>query len=264
MDDRRFDSLTRAVASAQNRRTVLKGLLGLGGIALTGAAVTGSADAARRPTPTPKPVACPGAQHWDGTKCTCDTGTDCGPECCTGSAVCCDGACCNGDCYAEEQCCEVGSTVCHNTSCCVAGEVCLDDGSCCTPSTCSVEPPASLLDCGPKADGCGGSLLCACPENWLCLEGDNGSFCGNLTTDCLPGITAAAYGKIGLCDQGEGFCTPAYAEPETISCVSIQPVSCLDCTSDSECGTGNVCVQSWSEICPTQSMCATLLQPVAS
>ena len=36
MDDRRFDSFAKALAEGKSRRTVLKGLLGLGGAALAG------------------------------------------------------------------------------------------------------------------------------------------------------------------------------------------------------------------------------------
>ena len=62
MDDRRFDSLTRALAQGTSRRTLIKGLLGLGGIAAAGVVVRneGPAEAAVRRTPTPTPVRCPG------------------------------------------------------------------------------------------------------------------------------------------------------------------------------------------------------------
>ena len=54
MDDRRFDSLVKALAEGKNRRSVLKGLLGLGGAALVGSTVLeADSEAARRPTPTP-------------------------------------------------------------------------------------------------------------------------------------------------------------------------------------------------------------------
>ncbi len=86
MDDRRFDSLVKAVASGASRRSVLKGMLGLGGAALTGGALVGrDAGAARRPELTPKPVSCPGRQTWNGSQCVCpgDAPAKCGPDCCT-------------------------------------------------------------------------------------------------------------------------------------------------------------------------------------
>jgi hypothetical protein len=47
MDDRSFDALVKAVASGASRRSLLKGMLGLGGAALTGGALLeGGADAA--------------------------------------------------------------------------------------------------------------------------------------------------------------------------------------------------------------------------
>ena len=39
MDDRRFDALVKSVAAGGSRRAVLKGLLGLGGVALAGGAI---------------------------------------------------------------------------------------------------------------------------------------------------------------------------------------------------------------------------------
>ena len=63
MDDRRFDSLVKSLAGGASRRAVLKGLLGLGGAAAVGGTLLeGPAEAARRPTPTPTPLRCPGNQ----------------------------------------------------------------------------------------------------------------------------------------------------------------------------------------------------------
>ncbi len=58
MDDRRFDALVRQLASGQSRRSVLKGLLGLTGVALAGSAATESTDAARRLQPIGSDDAC--------------------------------------------------------------------------------------------------------------------------------------------------------------------------------------------------------------
>ena len=77
MDNRRFDELTRVLASGHNRRAVVRGMLGLIGGALAGATVTGGAEAARRgfagPTfpPTPTPAPCAGGLCGD----PCDTCT---------------------------------------------------------------------------------------------------------------------------------------------------------------------------------------------
>ena len=68
MDHRRFDSITKQLGSGSSRRSVLKGLLGVGGIAATGLVIHGQTEAARRgfsgptfpslhtPTPTPAPT----------------------------------------------------------------------------------------------------------------------------------------------------------------------------------------------------------------
>lgn len=85
MDDRRFDAIVKSLAEGKSRRTVLKGILGLGGAALAGGALLeGDTDAARRPTnPTPTPVKCPGQQVVCGNTCCCPTGqSKCGPDCC--------------------------------------------------------------------------------------------------------------------------------------------------------------------------------------
>jgi hypothetical protein len=48
MDDRQFDSLVKTFGAASSRRSFLKGLLGIGGIAATGVIVREQAEAARR------------------------------------------------------------------------------------------------------------------------------------------------------------------------------------------------------------------------
>lgn len=190
MDDRHFDSLVKSLATGRNRRSVLKGLLGLGGAAMVGSAASTDAGAARRPTPTPKPITCPGSQIWDGSACICPSGRQCGPACCTGEAVCCDNACCNGQCYGEELCCPFGNFVCEGEcipaiegACCTgadcgSGQACID-GQCrdaCIPLAedgCS--PEQRCCDglscqqgvCVPSQPGTcqSGSILCGLPEN---------------------------------------------------------------------------------------------------
>lgn len=153
-----------------------------------------------------------------------------------------------------------GFSACHNISCCFPNDVCLENGSCCTPITCGSEPPASLYGCGSGSDGCGGTINCTCPQNWLCIARDSGNLCANLTNECIPGITADSFGDIGLCAQTAGFCATS-ASSETTQCVSLSQAMCIDCTQDLEFGaiSGDVCVQSWSAVCPTQFMCAQAL-----
>jgi hypothetical protein len=158
MDDRRFDNLARALSRGSSRRSILRGLLGLGGLA-AGAAVIADTDAARRgfsgptltplpplptrtstPTRTPTPTCAAGEVRCSGGCCAgactatgacCPTGhTVCGPDCCPdGQAECCDNACCYGTCYGEELCCPLGSTVV--------------DGTCATPTPAPTSTPTS-------------------------------------------------------------------------------------------------------------------------
>src|SRR5262245_1585574 len=62
MGDRQFDSLVRSLAEIRNRRSVLKGILGVGASIGAASAMVREVDAARRgfsgptfPTPTPAP-----------------------------------------------------------------------------------------------------------------------------------------------------------------------------------------------------------------
>jgi hypothetical protein len=106
MDGRRFDEMTRSLAASANRRRVLKGMLGLGSVALAGSRL--DARAARRgfagpgrSTPTPPSVVCPAypTTCWRGEQ-PFDYG--CRPSCWNAGfgvcGVCQDllDACCNG------------------------------------------------------------------------------------------------------------------------------------------------------------------------
>lgn len=152
MDDRDFDSLAKSLATARTRRQLLKGLLGIGGIAAIGSVAhnQNQTDAARRPNNTPTPVAkCPGKQTWDGAKCICPGAARnmCGPDCCIGKSTdsyprasthseCCDNACCFGTCSGEAFCCPTNNrsvsgqtlpplaSVCANGECCLLPKVC--------------------------------------------------------------------------------------------------------------------------------------------
>jgi len=92
MDEKRFDTLVRTLATGTHRRHFLKGLLGLGGaVALTGTVLGDHANAARRgfsgptfPTPPPCQPAC------DGRTCGDD---GCGGTC----GTCLEGHCCRDD-----------------------------------------------------------------------------------------------------------------------------------------------------------------------
>lgn len=182
MDDRRFDALARSLASASNRRQVLKGLLGLGGVTAAGAIAPG-ADAARRPAPTPKPPSCPGQQTWQNGACTCPPNTTgCGPDCCPAGAQCCDNACCYGLCYGEELCCPSSQEWCDVTGeCCPPGAICCPGVGCRAPEDCCL-PSCDGSTCG--SDGCDGT--CSCAGDRICSR--ESCVCPSGTMECPDGL----------------------------------------------------------------------------
>jgi hypothetical protein len=96
MDDRKFDTITRTLASGTSRRRMLKGLLGLGGMAVAAAGLQ-DASAARRgftgPTfPRPEPTEPPCIN----------------PNVCAVSGCCAGFICCNGqECIPEDAICGI-------------------------------------------------------------------------------------------------------------------------------------------------------------
>jgi hypothetical protein len=205
MDDRRFDAMVRSLATGGNRRQVLKGLLGFGGAVAAGSLVL-DADAARRPTPTPKPVKCPQGQHWNGSICTCDSGETCGSDCCLGESTCCDNACCYGYCYGEELCCPAEQEFCEAT-----GECCPPGTECCGESGCQ-ETCCGPNSCGGECGECEGGQSCV--EGlcfWTCTQQQNAcdTFCGSNPHVCL------------VIQSGEGLCiSTVYDNQCTAGCPS--------------------------------------------
>lgn len=259
MDDRWFDIVVRSMASATNRRQLLRGLLGI--VGLSSAAPLAGADAAVRRTPTPKPVTCPGQQAWNGTTCVCPSGkSKCGPACCTpGVSVCCDNACCTGTCYGEELCCPTGSIICdgqcRNWQCCTSRDC--PSGSVCNPEThtCQRLPSCAGKTCG--SDGCGGSCgscpegqtcdsrVCRCTTGFLCTDGACHACCSNAdcpsgslcdaathTCGCAPDCTGKTCGSDG-CGGQRGTC------PDGQTCES---GSC-------QCSTGHLCANGTCNEC---------------
>ena len=263
MDDRRFDALTRGLAFAGNRRRVLKGLLGLGGtLAVTSLE---RAEAARRPTPTPRPVHCPGQQTWNGSACECPEGFEnCGPDCCaSGISECCDNACCFGSCYGEELCCQEGTIFCGGE--CRPGECGSDsdcpEGSICDPSTysCVCTPNCDGKTCGDN--GCGGQCG-SCPDGQSCQNGVCGCSVGFLCTDgachaCCEGANCATfYGGdtecwacvSGTCAYYGGFCSSGTCGTSSadvighcVECGKSGPLSPDACNAEVPCCAGYTC-----------------------
>lgn len=131
MDDRRFDMLARSLASGMNRRTMLKGVLGLGTGAVVGsAAMAGDAEAARRGYSGPRfPTLPPGP-------CTprCD-GTTCGSDGCGGTCSC-----------PEQSCACLADQGIPNASAICVSEWSTGDFRCATDADCTDYSPDAWCD----------------------------------------------------------------------------------------------------------------------
>ncbi len=172
MDQRRFDAITRSIGERRSRRAVLAGVLGLAGLPFAG-----TARAARRTTPTPPPVSCPGSQFWNGSACACSEGTACGPACCTEGGVCCDGACCYGTCYGEELCCPTGMIE--------IGGACF---AACAGATLSCPPTCEacvILEESSPIEICANVVQQLCSTNADCVNNGGGWVCSPLGDQCL-------------------------------------------------------------------------------
>lgn len=213
----------------RGRRSVLKGMLGIAGAALASQAVrSDSTEAARRPTPTPKPISCPGNQIPCADGCCCPDGSDkCGPACCPADAQCCDNACCHGECYGEELCCAAGRLVCagaNGVECCPEGQECCDGVCADSCESCVAEyGPANpeVPCCADAPITCEGYCNECCPDAQDPFGGDL-SYCidvlgygaGCITCDsnehrCTP------FREAYPCDIGDqrGFCSSGYCRP---------------------------------------------------
>ncbi len=266
LDDRRFDSLVKAVAAGASRRSVLKGMLGLGGAALVGsAALEPGADAARRPTPTPKPVRCPGRQIPQNGQCVCpgDVPQKCGPDCCTGNSVvapnpghseCCDNACCFGTCYGEELCCPTNqvavggqlmppiAVLCPGSNvCCYAPNVCVED-ACQPPSHCETnEDCGDCETCNTQTGQC--NSLCTSQLPVCCVNGfgeyciPEGETCCSSPSDCTE--------PCSYCNDVVRYCVDR-CDGTDICCEGTNGDDC--CTAD-RCVAGQGCCDEGSVAC---------------
>jgi hypothetical protein len=290
VDSSRFDRLTRALALGASRRSVIKGLLGIGVASTATGALIGESEGARRgttpnvppaptlptQTPTPAPtstpacasgqvlcngVCCSGACTATGS-CCASGNTVCGPDCCAPGGQCCDSACCYGTCYGEELCCPSSGTVCGAECCDNATQLCCDGacvtGACCSQKTCDDYPG----QCGDVLDdGCGGTLDCTsnCPPPSTC----------NGTTCTQPGACAAGDDycttRALTCGFGNCACFQTVAGATVCSAGVYGKFGCGSCHADSDCPaqTGNpnsVCVTT-DDVCTTCSdggVCAAL------
>jgi len=262
MDDRRFDSLTRSLASGSSRRQVLKGLLGLGGAAAAAGSLASEADAARRPKPTPVPT-CPGVQTWNGSACVCPGGhTKCGPDCCPdGLAECCDNACCYGTCYGEELCCPSAQEFCPiSGECCPEGSTCCPDYGCLPPEAecCSVgECPDR--DCLTKA--CSANHLCEYLPN--CTLSDDCCVADTCYRNVCDAMSGQCSGQILDCSNGgaEVCCSANQACLENGLCGCAPQCEGKECGDDGCWGTCGICplgeLCNANQVCQACSVCGT-------
>lgn len=273
MDDRAFDAFAKLLASGANRRSVLKGLLGLGGALPAVALIGDESEAARRPTPTPRPARCPGNQIPSNGSCVCPDGApeQCGPACCTGvhgdppsaaHSECCDNACCFGTCYGEELCCPTNPTgsggmaeaeYCAATNeCCYAPSFCCAVDGCCD-TVCWGGDRDDDHCCLPEAVCAGSAVDLCCTGNQTCCgAGTDHNACVDLTVegacctvddcsapdDACSVVCDAHQCQIVVCGSGEvccnGMCCPAQ------QCNVSEGVCCGD--GQIACGTGeNTC-----------------------
>jgi hypothetical protein len=227
MDDRRFDALVKTLAREANRRSALKGLLGLAAGALAGATALRGGDAARRgysgpklfPTPTPQPT--PPLGCAEGS-------SPCGSECCPNdSSMCCGSTCCFGACYGNNQCCASPHVFCGlSSTCCEIGALCCDNGGECYDT--SKGQCCHDSDC-PSGGKCCPELGCVTGPNACCSDSDcpSGDICTENNTCCHATCTAGlcnldGCGRICPCPDGysclpNGTCARA-CEPGSLFC----------------------------------------------
>lgn len=223
MDVQRFDRLTRQLALAAPRRSVL----GLFGGSLLGGLLTErlGEEAAARKRKKRKKKKCRGgtqtcgkrcfdlrtdAEHCGGCttvcgatevcvagQCTCPPGQEtCGGECCPPDS-CIDGRCscpagqvaCGGECCATERCideaCCPANRAC-GAACCAGGEFCAD------PATGACVSEQGTCPTGAHSCGAGPVVFCNASSTCICVQSTAGATrcaaaidddCGNCETD---------------------------------------------------------------------------------
>ncbi len=241
MDDSRFDALVRAIGSGASRRSVLKGLLGIGG-AIVAAEHADARSIATRPTiPPPPPPACLLPKKicdgvcWDADKCKD------GHRCSNSADVWCGNACCDtGVCTTDGDCCLASQKACGST-CCPASHSCARDGNqdiCCDPAT---NYPCGLECCDEEFQCCDKEC---CPPGAVCLVRVLGGESDSVEEE--------------MCCPAESVCEDRCCPGETPQCCTIDGVStcisanacCGDCGECQDCISG-VCV----DRCATCEVC---------
>jgi hypothetical protein len=257
MDNRTFDGFVKLLASAIDRRSVLKGVFGLSAGAIAGRSGADRVLAARRGSSAPPPTPPPG----------CPSGSSkCGPTCCPdATSMCCDSACCYGYCYGEEQCCPSPREYCaENNTCCPAGEKCcingycydLSKGACCQNFECPNNGKCCEGVCREGPNACCSDSDCPsgdiCTENNTCCHATctpgqcNLDGCGGVC-NCPDGYTCLGSGTCAkACDAGslfceEHFCGTCWVDADSSSAYCGDTDRGVACSSDGDCPAGQFC-----------------------
>jgi hypothetical protein len=120
MDDKGFDRLARLIGSGASRRTILKGLLGLGGAVTlrAGPPQVDARDQGSRPDP-------PILDAPPATTTQAPVATTAAPDpCASFTTTCAMDGCCNGSCTAGGRCCPSGLSICGEDCCATAAQCC--------------------------------------------------------------------------------------------------------------------------------------------
>lgn len=205
MDDSRFDALIRAFGRGGSRRTLLKGLLGLGGLVAAGSTLDDT-EAARRgypgpPTPVPPNLgsgACVGVGQICNALVKCCSGYSCGSN----GTCSCNGT--GGYCQSDGDCC--GSNYCSGGACVASqpGGSCTSSADCTRGLTCCA---GTCVDLQNDVNNCGVcDLQCLFPSGTPYCNG------GTCDTDCSSQGYVHCVGEFGpMCCQNkccQGCCGP--------------------------------------------------------
>ena len=255
MDGQRFDRLTKSLATGASRRSVLKGLLGLGGAAAVATVLPDDTDARRSsititpPPPTTTPAPCrpgfePCTTNVTGCCAVCggSTPVTCGLECCASADQCCDGECCaagsacltkafpKGN-QAEETCCPIFQT-CDNQCC---------DGTCFDPTGGPQQTGFDRACCPAASTYCPGSGAFA----------DQGLCCSGATPDCCnrDGEPICINGDAQCCTNGDCDDSPSTCQ------VGICPRENLACSLETICSPDQLCCDGICGACCEDTDC---------
>jgi hypothetical protein len=208
----RFDDMSKAMAGAHSRRSVLKILGGAAGAAVAATVLKPFRGDAI-------PVTCTGPTNVGPSPCAAGK-TPCGPCCCKAGIACVDAS--RGVCG-----CPSGTTPC-GSACCQKGTACANPST----STCAV----AAVSCTEGQTAC---------DKTCCATGQ--SCVGGTCSTCASSVCA---GKGNSCNSLTGILCPNNADCACVTttegcqaCVNLVILcSGIACTSSSTCAAGSVCV----------------------